>query len=638
MPSVERKTIGELDILRVIAETPKNIVYLAQDRVLDRLLAVKLSKHNLESERGEQFHEEGRRLARQFVADGNRLALAGPHPNIIEVHFCGTDEITGSPYLALQYVPGPTLEDRLKNEKFVDSVAVRVIRDVTSGLEHLHKAGVMHHDIQPKNIGFGPDGNACILDLGGSIHKDREKYDDFRAMALLANKLSNNIVGSKKRIRRISNLLEKLRSEKFEDVRNIIDSVEGEITRRKFISYSLITLGFAGTGLLVKKKVDEVRSIKYAVDKIKSIDVKNREDFRVEKGNLLNKIAEKQRLLISSGEIRRKAFPYNIPKGNNEWSTITANWEWTTGFFPGMLWALGKKTKDDLLISQAENWTNDVAESHVDDANNTNSIRCFYSYGNAYEMTKKSHFLDRVLEASRIVEKLATKGYVSFRGGGLDSNVNAISLDHMEMAIPLLNMSYRFNNRSSLKSIIEHHSSLTQNVLVDDDGSSIQCGLMDPSVPKLLNPIKIFGYSGRSCLTRSHARAILGFLDVYNTTGDKRCLGVADRLISYASKNIPNDFILPYDFKDPSDEIPKDTASTSMFALALSRRSKISDSEKYESLRDSILKSLIGRHLVVEPEYQGLLNGGCANHSKKLENMALIYGDYYFVKALCESI
>jgi len=171
-----------------------------------------------------------------------------------------------------------------------------------------------------------------------------------------------------------------------------------------------------------------------------------------------------------------------------------------------------------------------------------------------------------------------------------------------------------------------------------EDGSTIQCATFDCEELSRLNPIKIFGHSGKSCLARSHARAILGFLEVYETLGAERWLAAAERTASYALANLPEDKILWYDFKDPSLEKPKDTAATAMLALALGRKTRITKSENELLARDEILHALITQQMAADPEYQGLLKNGCANHNKKLENMSLIYGDYAFVKALYESV
>ncbi|MEK6274076.1 MAG: serine/threonine-protein kinase [Actinomycetota bacterium] len=76
-------------------------------------------------------------------------------------------EADGRHYLAVDYVPGGSLGDRIANSNTLDlGELVRVISEVAVGLDALHRAGIVHRDIKPHNILFAGDGTAMLTDFG----------------------------------------------------------------------------------------------------------------------------------------------------------------------------------------------------------------------------------------------------------------------------------------------------------------------------------------------------------------------------------------------------------------------------------------------------------------------------------------
>jgi serine/threonine protein kinase len=76
-------------------------------------------------------------------------------------------EADGRHYLAVDYVPGGSLGDRITESKTLGiAELVQVISEVAAGLDALHGAGIVHRDIKPQNILFGADGTAMLTDFG----------------------------------------------------------------------------------------------------------------------------------------------------------------------------------------------------------------------------------------------------------------------------------------------------------------------------------------------------------------------------------------------------------------------------------------------------------------------------------------
>jgi serine/threonine-protein kinase len=125
-------------------------VWLAEDAQLDRSVALKLLAP----------HADRRRFEREA-----RAAAALSHPNLERIYEYGEHE--GRPYMALEYLPGGSLEERLTEGRPVpDQEAASIVADLASGLAHAHAQGLVHRDLKPANVLFDAEGRAKIADFG----------------------------------------------------------------------------------------------------------------------------------------------------------------------------------------------------------------------------------------------------------------------------------------------------------------------------------------------------------------------------------------------------------------------------------------------------------------------------------------
>jgi serine/threonine protein kinase len=132
------------------------VVYLAEDIHLKRMVALKLMK-------GEDVEDE---MCRQrFLREGRSVA-ALEHENIVTVYQVG--EADGVPFLAMQYLQGETLDERLKRDRQIPVVeVVRIAKEIAAGLAAAHDQGLIHRDIKPANIWLeAGKGRVKILDFG----------------------------------------------------------------------------------------------------------------------------------------------------------------------------------------------------------------------------------------------------------------------------------------------------------------------------------------------------------------------------------------------------------------------------------------------------------------------------------------
>ncbi len=152
-PSIGQ-TIGHYKVLELISLGMGN-VYLAQDTSLLKKVALKvLPLHfSQDEERVRRFEQEA------------RLASATDHQNICVIHEINqTDD--GRHFIAMEYIAGPTLRERmLKAPVRIDDV-LHVGVQVAAALEAAHEQGIVHRDIKPENIMLRRDGFVKVLDFG----------------------------------------------------------------------------------------------------------------------------------------------------------------------------------------------------------------------------------------------------------------------------------------------------------------------------------------------------------------------------------------------------------------------------------------------------------------------------------------
>jgi serine/threonine protein kinase len=152
-----QSTTLDSDKYRVIRELGRGgmgVVYLAEDQLLKRDVALKVLYDHLNRETAfvGRFQEEARSVSTLH------------HPNIVCVH--GLERANDVTAIDMEYVEGQSLDMLMADVHVTPHVAVAIAQDVLSGLTACHDIGVVHRDIKPSNILIHLDGTAKITDFG----------------------------------------------------------------------------------------------------------------------------------------------------------------------------------------------------------------------------------------------------------------------------------------------------------------------------------------------------------------------------------------------------------------------------------------------------------------------------------------
>jgi hypothetical protein len=150
-PTGER--LGRYRILKKLGQGGMGAVFLAHDEELDRRVALKVP--HLPAGDGDALE--------RFLREA-RSAATLSHPNLCPVYDFGREGAT--PFLAMAYVEGEPLSDRLRHGPLPPAEAAELVRRVAVAIEEAHARGVIHRDLKPSNIMLTPRGEPVVMDFG----------------------------------------------------------------------------------------------------------------------------------------------------------------------------------------------------------------------------------------------------------------------------------------------------------------------------------------------------------------------------------------------------------------------------------------------------------------------------------------
>ena len=174
MLSKGQKINERYEIVKSIGEGGMANVYLAQDSILDRKVAVKVLRGDLSADD---------KFIRRFQREAQSVSNLS-HQNIVEVYDVGEED--GNHYIVMEYIDGKTLKQLLKKrETLTLTEVIDIMTQLTDGIAHAHESYIIHRDIKPQNIMIEDNGLIKITDFG-------------IAMALNATQLTqtNSVMGS----------------------------------------------------------------------------------------------------------------------------------------------------------------------------------------------------------------------------------------------------------------------------------------------------------------------------------------------------------------------------------------------------------------------------------------------------------
>ncbi len=148
------KKLGHYEVIELIGSGGMGEVFLAHDQSLGRRVALKLLPEDL---------QQDETTKKRFLREA-KSAAALDHPYICKIYEIG--EAEGNSFIAMEYVGGETLQQRLARGPLPLEDAERIAAEIAEALETAHQKGIVHRDLKPSNIMLSTGGHVKVLDFG----------------------------------------------------------------------------------------------------------------------------------------------------------------------------------------------------------------------------------------------------------------------------------------------------------------------------------------------------------------------------------------------------------------------------------------------------------------------------------------
>ncbi|MFW5709970.1 MAG: glucuronyl hydrolase [Bacteroidota bacterium] len=332
--------------------------------------------------------------------------------------------------------------------------------------------------------------------------------------------------------------------------------------------------------------------------------------------------------------------PRAIPHGDSTWEMVNI-YDWTSGFFPGILWYMYEYNEEEYWKSTAKKWTAILEPvKQMDKKYHDLGFMMYCSFGNGYRLTGNEEYKEILLETADSLTRLFNPNVgtiVSWPWGHGDWAHNTI-IDNM-MNLELLFWAAKNGGGQRYYDIAYTHAKTTMENHIRDDNTTYHVVNYDTTTGDFIQGITHQGYSDSSTWARGQAWGIYGFTMSYRETGEEAFLETAKRLANPFLERLPEDHVPYWDFDAPHipDE-PKDASAAAIAASALLELSTLVNNPDeqfyYRDMANKMLHSLSENYLSGD-ENPALLKHsvGSKPHGKEID-YSINYADYYYIEAL----
>lgn len=353
---------------------------------------------------------------------------------------------------------------------------------------------------------------------------------------------------------------------------------------------------------------------------------------------------QKQVKLTLSNLPNDSVMPRSIDMGKKKWTT-TDVYDWTSGFWPGILWYNYENTEllSDKIkaVSYTELLRPLVSEKHHPD--HDIGFQLFCSFGHAYAKTGLPEYKNILLEGAHKLAMLYNPNVGTIlswphavKNNGWPHNT---IMDNM-MNLQLLFFAAKNGGPAEYKDIAVSHARRTMEHQFRHDYSSYHVALYDSISGKFIRGCTNQGLNDDSFWARGQAWGIYGFTVVYKETGDKDFLRFVEKITDVFIEHLPEDYVPYWDFSDP--KIPdtyRDASSAAIVASALLELSRLEDDREYAekciAVAEKMLQSLSSSKYQSRGKNSAFLMHSTGNLPAGYEiNSSINYADYYYIEAL----
>jgi len=368
--------------------------------------------------------------------------------------------------------------------------------------------------------------------------------------------------------------------------------------------------------------------------------VKTSEELDVDK--MLDYCVEKTKVssasLSSSNELPRNIYP-----DQTKWNKVGIH-DWTSGFWPGLLWYAYEASGDKEILNSAKKYTESlrvVLDVPVD--NHDLGFMLYCSFGNGYRLTKDAGYKDFVLRAA---DSLATlfnpKVGTILSWPAMRSKMNwphNTIIDNM-INLEMLFFASKNGGKSELYDMAVSHAETSMTSLIRPDYSTYHVAVFDTVDGHFIKGVTHQGLADNSQWARGQGWGIYGFTMCYRETNNIEFLNTAQKLADVFIDRLPEDGIPFWDFDDPQiPNAPKDASAAAVAASGMLELSEfmhdLKAKTKYRQAAIALLTKLSSSEYLSGDKNQALLLHSTGHKPNGSEiDASIIYADYYYLEAL----
>jgi len=359
---------------------------------------------------------------------------------------------------------------------------------------------------------------------------------------------------------------------------------------------------------------------------------------------LIEKIASKMAWV---SEKSRNKIPYTTIDGTHDDRSAYnpsgteadgINW-WTNGFWGGMMWQMYHDTGDEKYKDIAG-----ISEAKLD--------RCFEEFYGLhhdvgfmwlltsvanYKMTQNPESRKRALHAATLLAGRFNPagGFIRAWNDLDEGDTRGWAIIDCMFNIPLLYWATDETGDPRFKQIAMTHADTAMSAFVRPDGSVNHIVEFDPFQGGVVRTYGGQGYEEGSSWTRGQTWAMYGFMMSYKHTGKSDYLDTAKRIAHYFMANIPEDGVIPVDFRQPPEPKREDDTAAAIAACGLieiANAVETYDKNIYLKAALKLLKALEQRSDWSERS-DAIVQRGSAAYRAALHHQPIIYGDYFLIEA-----
>ncbi|TRY17891.1 glucuronyl hydrolase [Tessaracoccus rhinocerotis] len=325
---------------------------------------------------------------------------------------------------------------------------------------------------------------------------------------------------------------------------------------------------------------------------------------------------------------------YGQPEGGNT--------EWTTGFLPGMLWALGEASGDEALLDGAQAHVPSFVEritGRIDIA--THDLGFLYTLSCVTAWRERGDEVARdaaLLAADHLMTRfLDSAGIIQAWGDLADPAQRGRTIIDSLMNLPLLYWATETTGDARYRDAAVRHTRALRDNIVRADDTTHHTFHWDPETGEPLRGSTAQGYGDDSCWARGQAWGIYGFTLGYRHTGDETLLELAGRLADYFLAHLPADRVPYWDlmFTD-ADGQERDSSAAAISVCGLLELAAATGRADYGQAAEEILESLATDYATdgTGPRDCLLLHSVYDKNGGKGVDEGNLWGDYFYAEAL----